>query len=151
MELIDSDVAFTSRQLSIPKIATNFKYVKPKGIERQLVPNERIRKGQERGGILTMPGILAMNRAPSRNVDAASHSGRAARRASADVPPIQATPQQTSSFRDRLISIGPIQPSPRCHDRIDPLGFALQEYDDDGAYKLAANYKTQKNQRPRRT
>ena len=69
MEMIDSDMAFTSHLTAnfLPKDRDQLsKYVKPKGIERQLVPNVRIKikKAQERGGILTMPGILAMNRGP---------------------------------------------------------------------------------------
>ncbi len=149
MELIDSDVAFTSyltakfypedrKQLS--------KYVKPKGIERQLVPNERIKieKDQERGGILTMPGILAMNRGPILRGTWMLRRilGERLGEPPADVPPIQATATNDElSFRDRFDQHRADSTCARCHDRIDPLGFALQEYDDDGAYKLAANYK----------
>lgn len=149
IELIDSDVAFTSYltakfypgdrdQLS--------KYVKPKGIERQLVPNERIKieKAQERGGILTMPGILAMNRGPILRGTWMLRRilGERLGEPPADVPPIQATaPDSELSFRDRFDQHRADSTCARCHDRIDPLGFALQEYDDDGAYKLAANYK----------
>jgi len=67
MELIDSNVTFASYLTArfYPGDRDQLaKYVKPKGIERQFVPNERIQleKAAERGGILTMPGILAMNR-----------------------------------------------------------------------------------------
>ena len=42
------------------------KYVKQKGIEVEIVPNQKIKleHAVERGGILTMPGVLAMNKGP---------------------------------------------------------------------------------------
>ncbi|MAM90396.1 MAG: hypothetical protein CMI15_02845 [Opitutaceae bacterium] len=149
MELIDSDVAFTSYLTAkfYPEDREQLsKYVKPKGIERQLVPNERIKieKDQERGGILTMPGILAMNRGPILRGTWMLRRilGERLGEPPADVPPIQATaPDSKLSFRDRFDQHRADSTCARCHDRIDPLGFALQEYDDDGAYKLAANYK----------
>ena len=149
MELIDSDVAFTSYLTAkfYPEDREQLsKYVKPKGIERQLVPNERIKieKDQERGGILTMPGILAMNRGPILRGTWMLRRilGERLGEPPADVPPIQATaPNSELSFRDRFDQHRADSTCARCHDRIDPLGFALQEFDDDGAYKLAANYK----------
>ena len=149
MELIDSDVAFTSYLTAkfYPEDREQLsKYVKPKGIERQLVPNERIKieKNQERGGILTMPGILAMNRGPILRGTWMLRRilGERLGEPPADVPPIQATaPNSELSFRDRFDQHRADSTCARCHDRIDPLGFALQEFDDDGAYKLAANYK----------
>jgi len=154
MELIDSDVAFTSYLTAkfYPRDREQLsKYVKPKGIERQLVPNERItiEKDQERGGILTMPGILAMNRGPILRGTWMLRRilGERLGEPPADVPPIEATaPNSELSFRDRFDQHRADSTCARCHDRIDPLGFALQEYDDDGAYKLAANYKV-----PRKT
>ena len=149
MELIDSDVAFTSYLTAkfYPEDREQLsKYVKPKGIERQLVSNERIKieKDQERGGILTMPGILAMNRGPILRGTWMLRRilGERLGEPPADVPPIQATaPNDELSFRDRFDQHRADSTCARCHDRIDPLGFALQEFDDDGAYKLAANYK----------
>ena len=149
MELIDSDVAFTSYLTAkfYPEDREQLsKYVKPKGIERQLVPNERIKieKNQERGGILTMPGILAMNRGPILRGTWMLRRilGERLGEPPADVPPIQsAAPNSELSFRDRFDQHRADSTCARCHDRIDPLGFALQEFDDDGAFKLAANYK----------
>lgn len=153
MELIDSNVTFASYLTArfYPGDHDQLaKYVKPKGIERQFVPNERIQleKAAERGGILTMPGILAMNRGPILRGTWMLRRilGERLGEPPADVPPIQATaPGSELSFRDRFDQHRADSTCARCHDRIDPLGFALQEYDDDGAYKLAANYKPPRN------
>lgn len=152
MELIESDVAFASYLTAkfYPGDRDQLpKYVKQKGIERQLVANERIQleKVQERGGILTMPGILAMNRGPILRGTWMLRRilGERLGEPPADIPPVQATaPGSELSFRDRFDQHRADSTCARCHDRIDPLGFALQEYDDSGAYKRASNYQKPK-------
>ena len=120
MELIDSDVAFTSYLTAkfYPEDREQLsKYVKPKGIERQLVPNERIKieKDQERGGILTMPGILAMNRGPIlrgtwmlRRI-LGERLGNLRRTCHPSKRPLLIA---SSAFETDLINIGPIPPAP---------------------------------------
>lgn len=146
LELIDSGVTFASlntasfygkdrQQLS--------DYRKPKGIERIVRPNERIvlEHAEGRGGILTMPGILAMNHGPIlrgtwmlRKI-LGEHLGEPP----ADVPPIQPAPPGTKlTFREKFERHRADATCARCHDKIDPLGFALQAYDDGGAYLLAS-------------
>ncbi len=67
LELIDSKVefvnVFTARFYGDDRKQLK-KHRKPTGIEVQIVPNQRIElvATPDRGGILTMPGILAMNR-----------------------------------------------------------------------------------------
>lgn len=149
MELLDSEITFTNYITAsfYPKDRNQLvKYVKPKGIERQLVPNQRIQleHTEDRGGILTMPGILAMNRGPIlrgtwmlRNI-----LGQRLGEPPADVPAIKAAlPDESLSFRQRFEQHRNDPTCARCHDRLDPLGFAMQVYDDAGAYKLNPDYK----------
>ena len=149
MELIDSKVAFTNYITArfYPKDNSQLvKYVKPKGIEKQLGPNQRIllEHADERGGILTIPGRLAMNRGPILRGTWMLRRilGDRLGDPPADVPAIQATlPDESLSFRDRFEKHRSDPTCARCHDRIDPLGFALQGFDESGAFKLASNYK----------
>ena len=144
MELIDSDVSFVS-----PLIAKHYgkdrsqlkPYRKQKGIEVEFVPTQRIRleDTKERGGLLTMPGILAMNRGPvirgtwmlerilgEHLPDPPMDVGQ--------VPPQQ--PGENLSFRERFESHRNQASCALCHDKIDPLGFAAEGFDRQGAYIL---------------
>lgn len=144
MELIDSDISFIN-----PLIAKHYgedrsqlkPYTKQKGIELEIVPTQRIRllHTAERGGILTMPGILAMNRGPvirgtwildrilgDHLPDPPMNVGQ--------VPPQQ--PGENLSFRERFESHRNQASCALCHDKIDPLGFALEGYDRQGGYIL---------------
>lgn len=149
IELIDSDTAFTNYITAsfYPKDRAQLtKYIKYSGIVRELVPNQRIilEHTESRGGILTIPGILAMNRGPIlrgtwmlRRI-----MGERLGEPPADVPAIQARmPDEALSFRQRFEQHRSDSTCARCHDRIDPFGFAMQAYDDSGAYKLDSNYK----------
>lgn len=144
VELIDSDVTYIN-----PLIARHYgkdrsqlkPYTKQKGIELEIIPTQRIQilHTQERGGILTMPGILAMNRGPvirgtwmlerilgDHLLDPPMNVGQ--------VPPQQ--PGENLSFRERFESHRNQASCALCHDKIDPLGFALEGYDRQGAYIL---------------
>lgn len=149
IELIDSKVEFANYITATyyPENRSQLeKYVKPKGIERQLVPNQRMMLTEDdgRGGILTMPGILAMNRGPILRGTWMLRRilGERLGEPPADVPAIQAAlPDESLTFRERFEQHRNDPTCARCHDRIDPLGFAMQIYDDNGVYKLAPNYK----------
>lgn len=149
IELIDSKVAFANYITAgyYPKNKSQLvKYQKPKGIERQLVPNQRmmLQEDDGRGGILTMPGILAMNRGPILRGTWMLRRilGERLGEPPADVPAIQATlPDEDLTFRERFEQHRSDPTCARCHDRLDPLGFAMQIYDDAGLYKPADNYK----------
>ncbi len=149
IELIDSKTAFTNYITAsfYPKDrAQLIKYNKPKGIERQLVPNQRItiEHATERGGLLTIPGILAMNRGPVLRGTWMLRKilGERLRDPPANVPAIEAkTPDADLTFRERFDQHRSDSTCARCHDRIDPLGFAMQHYDNSGAYKLSPSYK----------
>ena len=144
MELIDSEVSFVS-----PVIAKYYgkdrhqlkPYRKQKGIELEIVPTQRIslEHTKERGGILTMPGILAMNRGPvirgtwmlerilgEHLPDPPMDVGQ--------VPPQQ--PGEALSFRERFQAHRDQASCALCHDKIDPLGFAAEGFDQQGAFIL---------------
>jgi len=142
-ELIDSDVAFIS-----PHTAKNYgrdakqlpRYRKQKGIEVEIVANHRVELEHttERGGILTMPGILAMNRGPIiRGTWVLERIlGDELPEPPANVGQVPPSPAgQQLSFRERFEQHRANKTCAVCHDRIDPLGFALARFDQNGAFR----------------
>lgn len=146
LELIASRVAFIN-----PHTARMYRgdskqmtrYVKQRGIEVEIVPNQKIhlKATVERGGILTMPGVLAMNKGPILR-----GTWMLERILGQELPEPPANVGQVPpnnrgeelSFRQRF---GQHRSNPSCavcHDKIDPLGFALQGYANDGQYLLTA-------------
>ncbi len=142
LELIDSKVAFVN-----PHTAKFYPgdrkrmaaYKKQRGIEVEAVPNQRLELvgTSERGGLLTMPGILAMNRGPvirgtwmlekvlgEHLPDPPANVGQ--------VKPNQ--PGENLTFRERFELHRSDATCAICHNKIDPLGFAMQAYDSTGAY-----------------
>ena len=147
MELIDSETSFVS-----PLIAKYYgkdrqqmkPYRKQKGIEMEIVPTQRIKlvHSQERGGILSMPGILAMNRGPVlRGIWMLERIlGEHLPEPPPDVgqvPPNRG--EEQLSFRERFEAHRSQATCAVCHDKIDPLGFATQGYDERGNFILVAN------------
>ena len=142
LELIDSKVTFVN-----PHTAKFYPgdrkrmvaYKKQRGIEVEAVPNQRLELvgSSERGGLLTMPGILAMNRGPvirgtwmlekvlgEHLPDPPANVGQ--------VKPNQ--PGENLTFRERFELHRSDATCAICHNKIDPLGFAMQAYDITGAY-----------------
>ena len=142
LELIDSKVTFIN-----PHTAKFYPgdrkrmaaYKKQRGIEVEAVPNQRLELvgTSERGGLLTMPGILAMNRGPvirgtwmlekvlgEHLPDPPANVGQ--------VKPNQ--PGENLTFRERFELHRSDATCAICHNKIDPLGFAMQAYDSTGAY-----------------
>ncbi len=149
LELIDSRTAFVN-----PFTAKYYgadskqmvRYRKQKGIEVEIVPNQKISLVQTkaRGGILTMPGILEMNRGPViRGTWILERIlGEELPEPPADVGQIPASPPgRNLTFRQRFEMHRSKATCAICHDRIDPLGFALQRYDGPN-YKRDANVDT---------
>lgn len=136
IELIDSRVAFVnpytkgfygedSRQLG--------RYRKAAGIEREIVPNQKITlvKMTSRGGILTMPGILAMNRGPILRGTWILERilGEHLPEPPPDVGQVPPAPRgQKLTFRQRFEQHRSKAACAVCHNKIDPLGFAFQRY-----------------------
>lgn len=149
LELLDSKTAFAN-----PFTAKFYgkdskqmvRYRKQKGIEREIVPNQKISlvETKARGGILTMPGILEMNRGPViRGTWILERIlGEELPEPPADVGQIPASPPgKQLTFRERFEMHRSKPTCAICHDKIDPLGFALQRYDGPN-YKHNANVDT---------
>jgi hypothetical protein len=155
MELIDSDVTFINRFLSKyyqPDAKQLQKVFKRRGIEVQAEPTQRIRleASEGRGGLLAMPGVLTMNKGPVLRGTwmleriLGVHLGEPP----ADVPPIESTaPDESLTFRQRFEQHRANDTCALCHDKIDPLGFALDGYDNSGGYAFASNYASQKDRK----
>lgn len=149
MELIDSNTTFANQGTSgfygkDRKKMT--RYVKPKGIERMITQNQRLtlEHAEGRGGILTMPGILTMNHGPIQRGTWMLRRilGERLGEPPADIPPIVPVPRgQKMSFRERFEQHRSDPSCARCHEKIDPLGFALDAYDAKGHYTLASDQK----------
>ncbi len=136
IELIDSRVTFAN-----PFTAGYYgkdrgqmkRYRKPKGVEVEIVPNQKISlvHTKERGGILTMPGVLGMNRGPV--IRGTWILERILGEHLPEPPPdVGQVPNnkrgQNLSFRERFQLHRTKKTCSICHDKIDPLGFALQRY-----------------------
>ena len=114
-------------------------YRKQRGIEVEALANQRLELASttERGGILTMPGVLAMNRGP-----VVRGTWMLEKILGVHLPDPPANIGQVPSnekgedltFRERF-ELHRSQPScASCHQFIDPLGFALDRYTRDGSY-----------------
>lgn len=154
LEIISSQVTFVN-----PHTAKYYggsiykqlpKYRKQKGIEVEIVANSRVRLDPEfqRGGILTMPGILAMNRSPILRGTWLLERvlGHELPEPPPNVPAIPpADPQAKNvTFRERFEQHRSQETCAVCHDKIDPLGFAFDNFDAKG--KLRGN--PAKNKKP---
>ncbi len=149
MELIDSNVTFVNQTTSgfygkdRQRLAP---FHKPQGVERQRTMNQRLelRDAEGRGGILTMPSVLTMNHGPIvrgtwmlRRI-----LGVRLGEPPADIPPIKPSPRgQKLTFRQRFEMHRENEACARCHEKIDPLGFALDGYDRNGRFLLASSSK----------
>lgn len=149
LELIDSKTAFAN-PFTAKFYGTDSKqmvrYRKQKGIEVEIVPNQKISlvATKNRGGILTMPGILEMNRGPViRGTWILERIlGEELPEPPADVGQIPASPPgKNLTFRELFEMHRSKITCAICHDRIDPLGFALQRYDGSN-YKQNADVDT---------
>ena len=142
MELIDSKVTFVNPLLAkfYRKERKQFPaYQKARGIEMEIVPHSQIllEETSERGGVLTMPGILAMNRGPVlRGVWMLERIlGIQLPEPPPDVGQVPANRAGESlSFRERFEEHRSNPTCAVCHDKIDPLGFATQGFDLRGNY-----------------
>ena len=155
IELIDSRVAFANRYTA-KMYAGDAKQLKKdnkqRGIEQQAVPNQRIELQQavERGGILTMPGVLAMNKGPILRGTWVLERilGEELPDPPANVGQVEPNSRgQKLTFRQRFEQHRENPSCAVCHDKIDPLGFALQAFDEEGQYVLASNYAIGKKQK----
>jgi hypothetical protein len=149
MELLDSNVTFVNQSTSgfygndRKRLAP---FHKPRGIERQRTMNQRleIKDAEGRGGILTMPSILSMNHGPILRGTWVLRTILGVRLGEppADVPPIKPPPGgKKMTFRERFEAHRENVTCARCHEKIDPIGFALDGYDKNGRFLLASYHK----------
>ncbi|GAB5403262.1 MAG: DUF1588 domain-containing protein [Aureliella sp.] len=156
LEIIDCDVTFANpllRRFYGKDLDQLPKYRKPKGIEVERVPLKKIKLNTTvgRGGILTLPGIVAMNRGPIiRGTWMLERIlGEHLPDPPANVGQVQPNRSGESlSFRERFEQHRSEPSCALCHDKIDPLGFAFETYDSGGGYTLAANYRPPKKSQP---
>lgn len=149
MEIIDSKITFVNQGTSgfYGKDRQRMtRYATTKGIERQTTPNQRLTlvDAEGRGGILTMPGILTMNEGPIQRGTWMLRQilGEQLGDPPADTPPIEPSPRGLNlSFRERFEIHRSNVTCARCHEKIDPLGFAFEAYDKNGQYLLASDRK----------
>ncbi len=152
LELIDSDVAFVNPFMAKhygPDAKQMKRYAKQRGIEVEIVPNQKIelRKTKVRGGILTIPGVLAMNKGPiTRGTWVLERVlGEHLPDPPANVGQVAGNKRgENLSFRERF-ELHRSRPScAACHNKIDPIGFALEGFNGGGAYvkKKDANIQT---------
>ena len=142
MELIDSKTTFINTGVSgfYGEDRGRMKlHPTPKGIERQTTPFERftLEKASWRGGILTMPGILTMNRGPIQRGTWLLRRvlGERLGEPPADIPPIKPAPRgEKLTFRERFERHRSDVSCARCHEKIDPIGFSLDGYDTNGRF-----------------
>lgn len=142
LELIDSEVAYFNPLTSrfYPQDRNQLvAYRKPKGIEIEIVPNQKVSLKQtpERGGLLTMPGVLAMNKGPVlRGVWILERIlGEPLPEPPPDAGQIPNNPAARKlTFRKRFELHRSKKSCAVCHDKIDPLGFSLERYDRNGGF-----------------
>ena len=142
IELISSKTTFVNQGVSgfygLDR-ARMTRFSKPKGIERTKTPFEEftLEKATWRGGIITMPGILTMNRGPIQRGTWLLRRILGVRLGEppADIPPIKPSPRgQNLTFRERFERHRSDASCARCHEKIDPLGFSLDHYDVKGQF-----------------
>jgi hypothetical protein len=149
MELIDSKVTYANPFLKgfyDKKDGAQIKNTtKDRGVEVIIQEHSRINldNSLNRGGILTMPGILAMYSGKKRTSPIlrgvwmlerilGDHLGEAPM----DVPPIpKPKPGQKMTFREIFKMHQSADSCAICHQKIDPLGFGLENYDYTGKFR----------------
>src|SRR6185503_11864504 len=102
-------------------------------------------KGSSRGGILSMPAVLAVSSYPYRTSPVLrgawildSILGTPPPPPPPDVPSLdkQASPDTPKTVREMLTAHRENAVCASCHSRIDPLGFALENYDQVGRWRV---------------
>jgi hypothetical protein len=136
LDLLDSKWTIATRKLQKVVFATNVKPARPNNQEQP----QRIElpEGSRRGGLLGMPAVLAVSSHPQRTSPVLR--GKWLLEAILGTPPPPPPPnvpklEETkagdtpSTLRERLAQHRADPACATCHSRIDPLGFALENYD----------------------
>lgn len=138
LDLIDSDYSFTNRDLTFI-----YRYGGYQNEFERVEINKR--RNPERGGLLGMGGILAMTSHVARNSPTRRGQWVLSVLAGTPVPPPPdnvelieegADKNQAKSFREQLaIHADESSTCAGCHKRMDPLGFALDQFNPIGKFE----------------
>ncbi len=130
LDLIDADYTYINRRLS--------RHYKVKGEFREQPKRVEIKEDPHRGGLVSMAAVLAVSSHPHRTSPVLRGKwiletllGETAPPPPPDVPPLdeESHQEQAQTLRQRL-EIHRADPTcATCHDKIDPLGFSLENYD----------------------
>lgn len=134
LDLLDSKWTIATRKLQ-RLFGTSVKPARP---NNQAQPQRiELPEGTRRGGLLGMPAVLAVSSHPHRTspvlrgkwmLDAIL--GTPPPPPPPDVPALDEKPgEKAATLRERLAQHRANPACASCHDRIDPLGFALENYD----------------------
>ena len=135
-ELLDADFTFLNE-----KLARFYGIDGVKGDEFQRVT---LPPGSARGGVLTQASVLLATSTPTRTSPVIRGKwileqilGTPPPPPPPDVPPLSEQPQtdQSASLRQRLEQHRSSPDCAGCHSQMDPLGFALENFDATGAWR----------------
>ncbi|MBI1390530.1 MAG: DUF1592 domain-containing protein [bacterium] len=139
LNLIDSDFTYVSERLA-----------RLYGIDKQVEVNNQqmnfihLPAGSHRGGVMTMAGVLAVSSYPHRTSPVLrgkwvldSLLGTPPPPPPPNVPPLPEVDDQPTptTVRERLTQHRQNPVCASCHDRIDPIGFGLENFDAIGRWR----------------
>ena len=102
-----------------------------------------IKEAEGRGGIITMPSILSMNHGPILRGTWVLRTILGVRLGEprGDVPPIKPPPRgKKMTFRERFEAHRENVTCARCHEKIDPIGFGLENFNAAGKWRTEDSY-----------
>lgn len=130
LNLIDSDFTYVNRRLA--------RHYRVKGSFREQPKFVKLGEGDHRGGLLGMSAVLAVSSLPHRTSPVLRGKwiletmlGTPAPPPPPDVPALDETEEaiKPATLRERLELHRANASCASCHDAMDPLGFALENYD----------------------
>jgi hypothetical protein len=139
LNLIDSKFTFTTRRLNkFYGLGVKLRRETPEMLHPAQLP-----EGSDRGGVLGMPAVLAVSSYPNRTSPVLRGAwvldallGTPPPPPPANVPKLEeAEAAHPKSVRERLTQHRENPLCASCHNRIDPLGFALENYDPLGQWR----------------
>jgi hypothetical protein len=137
LDLIDADYTYINRRLS--------RHYKVNGEFREQPKRVEIADDPHRGGLVSMAAVLAVSSHPHRTSPVLRGKwiletllGETAPPPPPDVPPLVEQDENDAplSLRQRLEQHRANPTCATCHDRMDPLGFSLENYDVLGRWRL---------------
>ncbi|MEZ0257539.1 MAG: DUF1588 domain-containing protein, partial [Chthoniobacter sp.] len=135
-DLIDADFTFLNEELAV--------YYGIPGVKGNEFRKVTLPKDSPRGGVLTQGSVLVSTSTPTRTSPVIRGKwileqilGTPPPPPPPDVPPLQEQKQinQTTSVRQRLEQHRSRAECSGCHAKMDPLGFALENFDATGAWR----------------